>query len=69
MAAVGAAGPGKTVGEVSAFGISPEFPLGDAGNSATDAVIVQLQPGGQMRLRGAVEQAALRVPPAIDGTP
>ena len=69
MPAVGAARPGKTMGEDAAFQIAAEFPLGDAENAATGAVIVQRQPGRQMLLHGAVEQGAFRSPPAIDGSP
>lgn len=69
IAAVGATGAGKAMGEYAALEVAAKFPLGDAGNTASSAVIVQCQPGGQMLLHGAVEQRALGSSPAIDGTP
>lgn len=64
--AVGAAGPGKSVGEEAAFEVAAEFPRGNTGNATTGAVVVPCQPGGQMALHGSLAQAALRSPPATD---
>lgn len=69
MAAVSATGAGKAMGENAALKVAAKFPLSDAGNTTSGAVIALCRLGGQMVLYGAAEPRALRPPPAIDGTP
>ena len=67
MSAVGAAGAGKAVGEDAAVEVAAEFPPGYRRCSLPGAVIVKCQPGGKMRLHGAIEQRALGLATAVDG--
>ena len=67
MSAVGAAGAGKAVGEDAAVEVAAQFPPGYRRCSLPGAVIVKCQPGGKMRLQGAIEQRAPGLVTAVDG--
>ena len=61
VAALGAAGAGKAVGEDAAFEVAAEFPF-DMGRrrSALPGIAGAFEPGRQVSLHGAVEQGATR---------
>ena len=67
VAAVGAAGTGKSVGEDAAIEVAAEFAFGERRSRPTLPVIVQRQPGGEVRLDETIEERALGAPAAIDG--
>ena len=66
MAAVRAAGAGKAVGEDAALEIAPEFALGLRRGVSAVAVVVQRQPGGEVRLDDAVEERAFGAAPVVN---
>ena len=68
VAALGTTGAGKAVGEDAAVEIAPEFPLGYRRSASPEPVISKRQPGRQVRLHGAIEQCALGLAKAADGT-
>jgi hypothetical protein len=68
MSAVGAARTGKAVGEDAAVEIAAKFPLGYRRSDSPGAVILKRQPRRQVRLHGAIEQRALGLATAVDGT-
>ena len=52
---VGTAGAGKSVGEDAAFEIAAKFPFDRRRGAAPGPIIVQCQPGRQLRLYGALK--------------
>jgi hypothetical protein len=67
VTAVGAAGTGKAVGEDAAVEVAAEFAFAQRRDSAARSVVLQRQPGGEVRLHEPVEQRSLRAPALIDG--
>ena len=65
--AVRAAGAGKAVGEDATFEVAAEFALGQHRCLTALPVIVQRQPGGEVRLYHAVEERAFGLASVIDG--
>ena len=68
MSAVGAAGTDEAVGEDAAVEVAAQFPLGDRWRARPGAIILKCQPSGKMGLRRAIEQRALGLATAVDGT-
>jgi hypothetical protein len=68
VSAVGAAGTGEAVDQDAAFKVAAEFPLGDGGCACPGAILLKRQPCGQMRQHLAIEQRALGLTTAVDGT-
>lgn len=66
--AVVPARPRKAVGQDAAFEVAAEFPPGYRRCGLPGAVILKRQPGGKMRLHGAIEQRAFEFATAVDGT-
>ena len=68
MATIAASSAGKTMRENPAFEIPPElaFDMGWAGY-ALAAIAGEFEPGGEVRLHGAIEHGALGPATAIDG--
>jgi hypothetical protein len=66
--AVGAAGTGETVGEDAALEVAAEVPLGYRWRACSGAILLKRQPGGKVRLHGAIEQGAFGLATAVDGT-
>jgi len=67
VAAVSTAGASEAVGEDAAFEVTTEFPL-DVGRSRPPRFVLRpFEPGGQMRLYGAVEHGAFRLATTIGG--
>ena len=67
MPTVGAAGAGEAVSKDAAVEVAAEFPLGYRRRSLPGAVILKCQPGGKMRLHGAIKQRAFGLATAVDG--
>ena len=69
VTALGASGAGKTMRENAIFEIAAEltFDMGWAG-SALAAVAGEFEPGGEVRLHGAIEHGMLGPATAIDGS-
>jgi len=63
-----AAGTGETVGEDAAVEVAAQFPLGGCRRTRPGAIILKRQPGGKMGLHLAIEQRALGLATAVDGT-
>ena len=58
---------GETVSEDAAVEVTVKFPLGYRRCSLPGAVILKRQPGGKMRLYGAIAQRAFGAATALDG--
>ena len=67
VATIGAAGASEAVGENAAFEVAAEFALGQCRGMAATAVVVQRQPGGEVRLDDAVETRTFGLAPVVNG--
>jgi len=63
-----AAGTGEAVGEDAAVEVAAQFPLGGRGRARAGTIFLKRQPGGKIGLHRAIEQRALGLATAVDGT-
>jgi len=68
MSARSAAGTGEAVGEDAAVEVAAELPLGGCGRARPGAILLARKPSGKMSLHRAIEQRALGLATAVDGT-
>ena len=68
MSAPDATGAGQAGREDTAFAVAAAFPLDDRRRFRPIAIVQKRQPGGKMRLHGAIEGRALGLARAVDGT-